>query len=36
MYEPWHWRYVGEKAAKDMRESGQCLEEYLAAKSAKK
>lgn len=35
MYEPWHWRYVGEKAAKDMRESGQCLEEYLAAKSAK-
>lgn len=29
MYEPWHWRYVGEKAAKDMQKSGQCLEEYL-------
>lgn len=29
MYEPWHWRYVGEKAANEMRESGQCLEEYL-------
>ena len=34
MYEPWHWRYVGEKAAKEIYESGQCLEEYLAAKSA--
>lgn len=34
MYEPWHWRYVGEKAAKEMHESGQCLEEYLAAKNA--
>lgn len=29
MYEPWHWRYVGEKAAKEMKTSGQCLEEYL-------
>ncbi len=29
MYEPWHWRYVGEKAAKEMHGSGQCLEEYL-------
>lgn len=29
MYEPWHWRYVGEKAAKEMHASGQCLEEYL-------
>lgn len=28
-YEPWHWRYVGEKAAKEMKASGQCLEEYL-------
>ncbi len=27
--EPWHFRYVGEKAAKEMYESGQCLEEYL-------
>lgn len=34
MYEPWHWRYVGEKAAKEMHESGRCLEEYLAAKNA--
>lgn len=29
MYEPWHWRYVGEKAAKEMKASGQCLEEYM-------
>lgn len=29
MYEPWHWRYVGEKAAKEMKQSGQCFEEYL-------
>ena len=28
-YEPWHWRYVGVKAAKEMKASGQCLEEYL-------
>lgn len=30
-YEPWHYRYVGKEAAQAMRESGQCLEEYLAA-----
>lgn len=29
IYEPWHWRYVGVEAAKAMKESGQCLEEYL-------
>lgn len=29
IYEPWHWRYVGVEAAKEMKESGQCLEEYL-------
>ncbi len=29
IYEPWHWRYVGIDAAKEMKESGQCLEEYL-------
>lgn len=29
LYEPWHWRFVGEQAAKEMHESGQCLEEYL-------
>ena len=28
-HEPWHYRYVGEKAALAMRASGQCLEEYL-------
>ena len=27
--EPWHYRYVGTEAARDMHESGQCLEEYL-------
>jgi D-alanyl-D-alanine carboxypeptidase len=29
IYEPWHYRYVGVNAAKEMYESGQCLEEYL-------
>lgn len=28
-YEPWHYRYVGEKNAVAMKVSGQCLEEYL-------
>ncbi len=28
-YEPWHFRYVGEKAAKEITEGGLCLEEYL-------
>lgn len=28
-YEPWHYRYVGEEAAKEMYEEGICLEEYL-------
>ena len=27
-YEPWHWRYVGIDAAKEMNELGMCLEEY--------
>ncbi len=27
--EPWHIRYVGETAAKDIYEGGLCLEEYL-------
>ena len=30
-YEPWHYRYVGEKAAKEMTDRGICLEEYLGA-----
>ena len=28
-YEPWHFRYVGKSHARNMYESGQCLEEYL-------
>lgn len=32
MYEPWHWRFVGVTAAKAMKASGQCLEEYLTAR----
>lgn len=28
-YEPWHYRYVGEKAADTMFKNGFCLEEYL-------
>lgn len=28
-YEPWHLRYVGEKAAKEITENGLSLEEYL-------
>jgi D-alanyl-D-alanine carboxypeptidase len=30
-YEPWHWRYVGVEAAKAIKASGMCLEEYLKA-----
>jgi D-alanyl-D-alanine carboxypeptidase len=29
MYEPWHFRYVGVKAAKEMNQLGLCLEEYI-------
>lgn len=29
IYEPWHYRYVGEEAAKEITEQGLCLEEYL-------
>lgn len=28
-YEPWHYRYVGTEAAKEIFEQGICLEEYL-------
>ncbi|ROX34589.1 D-alanyl-D-alanine carboxypeptidase family protein [Enterococcus faecium] len=28
-YEPWHYRYVGKKAAKKITEAGITLEEYL-------
>ncbi len=29
IYEPWHFRYVGEEHAKAIYEGGYCLEEYL-------
>lgn len=29
-YEPWHFRYVGKEQAALIKESGLCLEEYLA------
>ena len=29
IYEPWHYRYVGTAVAKELQESGLCLEEYL-------
>ena len=28
--EPWHWRYVGVEHAKKIKDSGLCLEEYIA------
>ncbi len=31
MYEPWHFRYVGEEAAREIMEQGITLEEYLGA-----
>lgn len=29
IYEPWHYRYVGKEAARDIYNRGICLEEYL-------
>lgn len=29
IYEPWHWRYVGVELAKELKASGQVLEEYM-------
>ena len=29
IYEPWHYRYVGKKAAKEITNQGITLEEYL-------
>lgn len=29
IYEPWHYRYLGRELAKEVYESGLCLEEYL-------
>lgn len=31
IYEPWHYRYVGKEAAREIFEAGVCLEEYLGA-----
>lgn len=33
IYEPWHYRYVGKETAKQVYESGLCLEEYLESLS---
>jgi D-alanyl-D-alanine carboxypeptidase len=30
-YEPWHYRYVGKEAAKEIYERDVCLEEYLGS-----
>lgn len=32
VYEPWHYRYVGKEAAKEITDAGICLEEYLESK----
>lgn len=31
IYEPWHYRYVGKELAKELHETGLCLEEYFAS-----
>lgn len=33
-YEPWHYRYVGKKAAKEIYDADICLEEYLSKSTA--
>lgn len=33
IYEPWHYRYVGQEAAEEIMRAGICLEEYLGAVS---
>ena len=35
IYEPWHYRYVGQEAAREMMERGICLEEYLEERARK-
>ncbi len=34
IYEPWHYRYVGGRAAKKIHQRGICLEEYLAEQTS--
>ena len=29
IYEPWHYRYVGVRIAREIMDQGICLEEYL-------
>ena len=29
IYEPWHWRYVGVDLAKELKNSGLVMEEYM-------
>lgn len=36
IYEPWHFRYVGEEAAVEIMEAGITLEEYLSQRSLNK
>ena len=36
VYEPWHYRYVGKKYAKLIKDSGLCLEEFAANEMSKK
>lgn len=36
IYEPWHWRYVGEEHAKEMNRMRICLEEYIEYLEEKK
>ncbi len=36
IYEPWHFRYVGEEAAAEIMEAGITLEEYLGQRAANK
>lgn len=33
IYEPWHFRYVGKKAAAYMKETNMCMEEFYIAES---
>ncbi len=33
IYESWHWRFVGVKAAHEINELGMCLEEYVEYKN---
>jgi D-alanyl-D-alanine carboxypeptidase len=35
MYEPWHFRYVGKKAAQEIYKQDVCLEEYLGEEPRK-